>query len=117
MFSLSHICLLTTNLERLIDFYHGKLELEKAWESKNSSGELIGYCVQLANRTKIEMFPVDPAIRIHGNSIAHICFKVEDLDYCRKWLLDRGVAVEKYVINQEFWIFDPDGNQIEIRLD
>lgn len=113
---LSHICLGTTDLQKTIDFYCNLLNCKIVHEFRNQQGELYGIFLLVNNGTFLEFFKEQSAPQ-HKSLFRHLCFEVEDIQNLAQLLKEKGFSTE---ISRgrtdgalQFWINDPDGNQVE----
>jgi len=116
--TLAHICLLSKDLNRSLDFYCGTLGLKRHFDFFKD-GALFGFYLQVSPGHFIEIFKADPNAAVRSQRIHHFCLEVEDLDAARDALVKRGVAVtpKKLGCDQtwQFWCKDPDGTDLEFQ--
>lgn len=113
---LSHVCLGTSDLKKTIDFYCGLLSCQIVHEFRNQQGELYGIFILVNNGTYLEFFqeqyPKPP-----GGMFRHLCLEVEDIRKFANVIREKGFNVEvsrgRTDKVLQFWINDPDGNQVE----
>lgn len=116
---LTHIRLLTNDLERALAFYRGVLGLEVTLEVEGTYAELASGASILALYRRDLMAQVldEPA---QGGLGAALTFEVEDVDAAFRGLRDKGVTFITEPHDQEAWFIrvahlrDPDGNLIEL---
>ncbi|MEI9959802.1 MAG: VOC family protein [Limisphaerales bacterium] len=116
--ALAHICILSKDLNRSLDFYCGALGLQRHFDF-HKNGELFGFYLEISPGQFIEIFKTDPAAEIRSQRIHHFCLEVDDIDAMRDALIKRGVAVtpKKLGCDQtwQFWCKDPDGTEVEFQ--
>src|SRR6185369_6483467 len=95
--ALGHICILSSDLNRSLDFYCGALGLKRHFD----------------------FFKAGPAAEFRSQRIHHFCFEVDDIDAVREKLIKHGVAVtpKKLGCDQTWqcWCKDPDGVDFEFQ--
>lgn len=127
---LAHLCLHTTNLDRLIAFYRDALGLPVKFRFAAADGSIFGAYIALGDTTFVEFFDQrganvqwgDPtaalAPLVSGNRYNHFAIEVADLATTRAILLTRGVQIGEIrggLDNSlQAWLSDPDGNRIEL---
>jgi lactoylglutathione lyase/glyoxylase I family protein len=116
--SLAHLCILSGDLNRTLDFYVGILGLRKKFDFIRN-GALFGFYLEVAPGQFIEVFHTDaPAPdRASAGSITHLCLEVADIDAVRGRLVAKGVEVTEKKLGADSswqaWCKDPDGTAIE----
>jgi lactoylglutathione lyase/glyoxylase I family protein len=114
--ALAHLCILSKDLDRTLDFYCGALGLKRHFDFLKN-GELFGFYLQVAPGQFVEVFKAETAMEIRGQRIHHFCFEVDDIDAMRDQLVKRGVEVtpKKLGCDQSWqcWCKDPDGTDME----
>jgi lactoylglutathione lyase/glyoxylase I family protein len=132
---LAHLCLKTSQLERMTAFYRDTLGATVKFRYLNRAGELIGCYVALGANTFVEIFdhadahrrsqsakplepleePRDPWLMRYN----HFCLQVEGLDAFVTRLESLGVTVTGRKTgndrSRQAWVRDPDGNLIELQ--
>jgi len=116
--ALAHVCILSSDLDRTLDFYCGTLELRRKFDFVEGE-ELIGFYLEVGRNQFIEVFK-DRSGNEAGpqdKRIKHFCLEVEDIDAARDRLLSKGIAVtDKKKGNDaswQIWCKDPDGIDVE----
>ncbi len=113
---LGHVCLGTRSLEKILDFYINLLGCKLIHEFKNAQGELYGAFLLVNNGTFIEFFN-DQTTPSKQGLFRHLCFEVEDIHHFAEKVRSVGFDVDvnrgKTDNTLQFWIKDPDGNEIE----
>lgn len=116
--SLAHLCILSKDLSRSLDFYCGALGLKRHFDFFKE-GELFGFYLQLAPGQFIEIFKAGPDAEIRSQRIHHFCLEVDDIDALREKLTRHGVEVtpKKLGCDQTWqcWCMDPDGVDFEFQ--
>jgi catechol 2,3-dioxygenase-like lactoylglutathione lyase family enzyme len=124
---LAHLCLVTDNLDAMVDFYSKKLGLPVRFIFKNAQGQIFGYYLDCGDSTFIEIFdrllkikqwggPADALAR--GNQYSHLCMEVTGLMDFRESLIKKGLKLTEIVQGMDHsyqsWTADPDGNPMEL---
>lgn len=132
---LAHLCLKTSQLERMTAFYRDALGATVKFRYLNRAGEPIGCYFAFGENTFIEVFDHADAHRRSQNTkpfepleeprdpwlmrFNHFCFQVEALDDYVRLLESRGVIVTGRKTgndrSRQAWVKDPDGNLIELQ--
>jgi catechol 2,3-dioxygenase-like lactoylglutathione lyase family enzyme len=115
---LSHVCLGTTDLERLISFYGRLLEARVIHEFRNPAGTRYGALLALAPGIFLELFnEPDPEARSGQGLFRHFCFEVEDIEAMAAHVRTMGLTPEvkrgRTDRTLQFTIADPDGTPVE----
>ena len=114
--ALAHICILSKDLDRTLDFYCGALGLKRHFDFLKD-GKLFGFYLQIAPNQFIEFFKADSNAEIRGQRIHHFCLEVDDLDAMRERLIQLGVEVTPKKMgcdnSWQCWCKDPDGVDFE----
>ena len=126
---LGHLCLKTSQLDRLVSFYRDILGLPVKFTFINKDNACFGAYFDLGNMTFLEVFDQQGANRQWGGSsdplkpnehtfYQHFCLEVRGIEAYRDTLTANGVAVTEIVVgmdgSKQAWIKDPDGNSIEL---
>jgi glyoxylase I family protein len=116
--TLAHICILSRDLNRSLDFYCDTLGLKRHFDFFKD-GVLFGFYLELGPGHFIEIFKTDPQAEVRRQRIHHFCLEVEDIDAVRETLIRRGVEVtpKKLGCDQTWqcWCQDPDGTDLEFQ--
>jgi len=116
MQKLGHVCLGSTQLERLIAFYCEVLQCEVVHSFISPGGERYGAFLLVGEGTFIELF-LDQTEQGGGGRFRHLAFQVDDLRAEAKRLRSYGLELEilrgKTDAALLAQIEDPDGNKIE----
>lgn len=114
--TMAHICIHTADLEQNERFYCDVLGLQKKFNFVKD-GAVIGYYIQVAERSFIEVFKSDRISTGSEAPIKHFCLEVTDLDAVERRLAQSGVAShgkQRGVDHSwQLWCRDPDGIEIE----
>lgn len=115
--SLAHVCLLSHDLDKTLEFYCGTLGLKKGFDFLRN-GELFGFYVKVDDRQFLEIFKTEAAgNEVPPRHITHFCLEVGNIDAMRERLLERGVEVTEKKLGADhswqIWCKDPDGTSIE----
>lgn len=124
---LAHVCLITNNLDRQVEFYCDKLGLNLQFYFRNDAGEKFGAYLACGDTSFIEIFDQHKAAAVWGgntdplhmgNQYSHFCLEVTDINDVHDMLVGRGLEVRavKLGIDNSYqcWVTDPDGNRIEL---
>lgn len=113
---LSHVCIATPDLDRLLAFYVELLGCRVIHTFRRSDGTEYGVFLQVGGGTFLEVFKgsFEPC----GNpSIRHFCFQVEDIQAVASVLRTRGLPAEvRRGKTDRVWLIetlDPDGRTVE----
>jgi catechol 2,3-dioxygenase-like lactoylglutathione lyase family enzyme len=123
---LGHLCLITDNLERLLEFYHRGIGLPIKFPFRNDEGQIFGYYLECGEMSFIEIFDQklkckqwggEPVALAPSTQANHFCLEVMGLkDFCVE-LEGRGVKIHNFKTGMDHsvqaWTRDPDGNLIE----
>jgi len=116
--NVAHICILSGDLNRSLDFYCGTLGLKKHFDFFKD-GSLFGFYLQVDPGHFIEIFKTEPQTEVRHQRIHHFCLEVEDMDTLRDALIRRGVEVtpKRLGCDQTWqcWCKDPDGTELEFQ--
>ena len=132
---LAHLCLKTSQLARMTEFYRDALGATVKLRYLNRAGEPVGCYFAVGENTFVEIFdhadahrrsasvkPLEPLEEPRDLWLMrynHFCLQVEGLDAYVAQLESRGVTVTRRKIgtdrSRQAWIKDPDGNLIELQ--
>lgn len=132
---LAHLCLKTSQLDRMTEFYRDKLGATIRFHYRNKAGRPIGTYFAFGENTFVEIFdhadahrrsnstqslepleePRDPWLMRYN----HFCLQIEGLDAYVTLLESRGITVTGRKTgndhSRQAWVKDPDGNLIELQ--
>ena len=115
---MSHICLGTRDLPRILEFYRGVLGFSVAHEFRNEQGQLYGVFLNCGGRTFLEIFN-DQETPANGGLFRHICFEVEAVETFAKILRSAGFRADvtrgRTDKILQVWAMDPDNNKVEFQ--
>ncbi len=115
--NIAHLCFHVADLDRSLAFYCDKLGLHHAFDFTNEDGERFGTYLAVGGRNFIELFKGEPK-RGKGQSYAHMCLEVDDIQTTVAHLRSMGVEVTDVKLGTDHsyqaWLADPDGNRIEL---
>lgn len=113
---LGHVCLGTSKLETMVDFYSNVFGFPVIHRFKTAGGECYGVFLCVGNGTFLEFFNDDKPDLAQGR-FRHLCFEVENIKGWAAGLIEKGYMTEirrgKTDGVLQCWIDDPDGNRIE----
>ena len=114
--SLAHICIAAHDLAATERFYCSGLGFKKAFDFIRG-GEVIGFYLEVSEKSYIEIFRQD---EIHGHGscpIRHLCFEVREIDEVSRHLRAKGYEVTEKKLggdsSWQIWTTDPSGVRIE----
>jgi catechol 2,3-dioxygenase-like lactoylglutathione lyase family enzyme len=125
---LAHLCLVTDQLDAMLEFYTQKIGLPIKFIFRNEQGQIFGYYLESGDTTFIEIFDrilkhkqwggaSDLTPLRQGDQVNHFCFEVLDMPEHIATLEARGVKIRnvKTAIDHshQAWTSDPDGNLLE----
>ncbi|MES1167345.1 MAG: VOC family protein [Pseudomonadota bacterium] len=132
---LAHLCLKTSQLDKLTEFYRDQLGATLKFRYLAKDGRPIGCYFAFGGTTFVEVFdhtdahrrsnspkPLEPLEDPRDPWLArynHFCLQIENLDEYVTLIESRGVAVTGRKTgndrSRQAWIKDPDGNLIELQ--
>jgi len=119
-----HVAIRVVDINKALEFYSNGLGFKEAFKIQNDDGSLRIVYVHISEGQYLElclggegkkpMFDDQKSI-----GIRHISFTVEDLKIFKKDAENRGVVFDSDMLdtrdhNKNVWLFDPDGNKLEI---
>ena len=114
--TLAHICLVSQDLARTVEFYCDTLGLRKKFDFLKD-GKVFGFYLEIDDRHFIEVFHGDGAAGNAHRPLTHFCLEVDDLAEMRQRLLSRGISASEKTLgcdgSWQLWCKDPDGIDIE----
>jgi catechol 2,3-dioxygenase-like lactoylglutathione lyase family enzyme len=121
---LDHVVVNTQDIERAIHFYHEVLGLELLRLEAFRAGTVGFVSARVSPETIIDIRPIAAGERVTPN-MDHYCLVLgpTDLQHLHAELQAKGIQVEETVrpawgaqgYGQQFKLWDPDGNKIELR--
>jgi catechol 2,3-dioxygenase-like lactoylglutathione lyase family enzyme len=121
---LDHLVVNTQDLERALHFYHQVLGLELLRLEEFRAGKVGFVSARVSPETIIDIRPIAAGERVTPN-MDHYCLVLgpTDMHQLRAEIQALGVQVEDTVrpawgaqgYGQQFKLYDPDGNKIELR--
>jgi catechol 2,3-dioxygenase-like lactoylglutathione lyase family enzyme len=112
---LAHICLGSTDLAAAEKFYCDILGFKKKFDFIKA-GEVIGFYLEIAEKTFMEIFKSDVKNTKNCN-IQHICFEVEDIDKIILQLKNFHFEMTTKILGADntwqLWLTGPDNVKIE----
>ena len=124
---LAHLCFVTDDLNRMLDFYSKKIGLPVKFSFRNADGEIFGHYLDCGDSSFIEIF--DRVLKqkqwggeleeLHkgGGRYNHFCMEVTGLSDFKAMLEARGLELTEIRTGMDHslqsWTSDPDGNPIE----
>ena len=114
---LSHVCLSSKNLKKVIDFYVKILKCKVVHKFVNKNKETYGYFINVGNNTFIEFFLVDKIENSTFSAFRHLCFEVYNIDILynrlKKTFPKIKIKIGKTDGIKQFFIKDFENNIIE----
>lgn len=113
---LAHVCIAASDLASTERFYCSGLGFNKAFDFIRG-GEVIGFYLEVSEKTYIEVFRQDE-VYVHSNCpIRHLCFEVCDIDEVSRHIESQGYDVTERELGADqswqIWTTDPSGVRIE----
>ena len=117
--SLAHVCIKTRDLKRTLEFYCGLLGFKKAFDFTRK-GEVIGFYLQAANATFIEVFHSDFVPPLNADrALHHFCLETDSLDELHRKVCEAGYCPREIIMGADgtlqFWVQDPNGLDLEFQ--
>ena len=124
---LAHLCFITDNLDRMVEFYSKIIGLPVKFQFKNADGEIFGYYLDCGDSSFVEIFDRVLKHKQWGGELAefakaeshynHFCMEVTGLREFKALLESRGLELTDIKTGMDnslqSWTKDPDGNPIE----
>jgi lactoylglutathione lyase len=123
---LAHICFVTNQLDRMVEFYSKGLGLPVKFDFRNAEGQVFGCYLECGDSTFLEIFDRalmtqqwggEMAESVKGNQITHLALEVTGLADFKAALERKGLKLRDIVTGMDHslqsWTNDPDGNAIE----
>ena len=118
-----HVAIRVKDIDKMLDFYCHGLGMTEAFRIKNDDGSLRIVYVHISEGQYLELClgGDEKPVFDDGNSVGvrHISFTVEDLTKSKIEMEERGVIFDSEILdtrdgNKNVWLFDPEGNKLEI---
>ncbi len=121
MFALGHLCFHTNNLEKMIDFYTTLFSSKVVHQFKNEKDEVYGVCIEIGNKTYIELFNSELNLSNDSNqNFKHFSIEASNLEatlnHLSKLNIQSELVIGKTDKTKQVHISDPDLNKIEIQF-
>ena len=114
--SIAHVCIGATDLAATERFYCAALGFKKHFDFIRA-GKLIGFYLEVAPNSYVEVFQDDAVDPNAKAPIRHICFQVDDVDAFIRRLKAQGCQVSDKKMggdnSWQSWVTDPAGVRIE----
>ena len=124
---LAHLCFVTDDLDRMVDFYSKTIGLPVKFSFKNAGGEIFGHYLECGDSTFVEIFDRVlkhkqwggelEELKKSGGHYNHFCMEVTGLPDFKAKLEARGLKLTDIKTGMDHslqsWTSDPDGNPIE----
>jgi len=119
---IAHVAFRVKDLAKSIEFYTDILGLEEAFRLLHDDGEPWLVYLQINANTFIELFPEgkkEMPVTPDSIGFAHLCLHVDDICATVNDLRNRGLECPGEPTkgkdgNWQYWVKDPDGNDIEL---
>jgi catechol 2,3-dioxygenase-like lactoylglutathione lyase family enzyme len=113
---ISHAGFFVSSLAAALDFWHGLLGYDDAYDLKNPDGTISIAFIKINDHQHIELFNQKPPAG--SGYLSHIAFIVSNAEQMRLYLASRGIPVDSKVGKgrtgeRNFEIKDPDGTLVE----
>ncbi|WP_158794555.1 VOC family protein [Granulicella sp. L60] len=113
---ISHAGFFVSSLPAALDFWHGLLGYDDAYDLKNPDGTVSIAFIKINDHQHIELFNQKPPAG--SGYLSHIAFIVSNAEQMRLYLASRGIPVDSKVGKgrtgeRNFEIKDPDGTLVE----
>ncbi|MBR5768048.1 MAG: VOC family protein, partial [Clostridia bacterium] len=93
-----HVAIITSDREKTVDFYVGRLGFEIIRETERPERGDIKLDLRVNDLTELEIFIVkDPPARVtrpEARGLRHLAFRVDDVEEAVKWLASKGIETE-----------------------
>lgn len=116
---ISHIGLLTHDVDKARAFYGGFLGYQEPYSLNNPDGSLSMTFFKVNDHQYIELYPERNAAEANTDRETHISFETDDIEGLRAYLASKGVAVPEHlhpgrIGNLSFEFKDPAGHLVEM---
>jgi len=118
-----HVAIRVKDIEKMLTFYCHGLGFAEAFRINNDDGSLRIVYVHISEGQYLELcLGGDERIDFDDQKslgVRHVSFTVEDLGSFKKDAEERGVVFDSDILdtrdhNKNVWLFDPEGNKLEI---
>ena len=118
-----HVAIRIKKVNEMLDFYCRGLGLKEAFRIKNDDGSLRIVYLHISDKQYLELcLGGEDRLEFDDTKsvgVRHICFAVEDLAKAKSEMENRGVVFDSEILklrdnNLNVFLFDPDGNKLEI---
>lgn len=124
MLRFGHVAIRVSNIDKALEFYSKGLGFEEAFKIQNDDGSLRIVYVHISNGQYLELCLGGEGKKPEFDDkkdvgVRHVSFTVDDLAKFKKEAEGRGVVFDSDILdtrdhNKNVWLFDPDGNKLEI---
>ena len=118
-----HVALRVKNIDKMLEFYCNGLGFKEAFRINNDDGSLRIVYLHISEGQYLELCLGGEERPSFDDSksigVRHISFTVENLVKSKKEMEKRGVLFDSDILdtrdyNKNIWLFDPEGNKLEI---
>ena len=118
-----HVAIRVNDIDKMLDFYCKGLGFKEAFRINNDDGSLRIVYVHISDGQYLELCLGGRERPVFDDSknigVRHISFTVDDLVKSKKEMEKRGVVFDSDILdtrdhNKNVWLFDPEGNKLEI---
>jgi len=118
-----HVALRVKNIDKMLDFYCSGLRFKEAFRISNDDGSLRIVYLHISEGQYLELCLGGNERPVFDDSknvgVRHISFTVEDLTKAKREMEQKGVLFDSDILNtrdhnKNVWLFDPEGNKLEI---
>ena len=119
----NHVALRVKDIDKMLEFYCHGMGFSEAFRINNDDGSLRIVYVHISDNQFLELCLGGQNKSVFDDLYSvgtrHICFTVDDLEKIKKEMEERGVKFDSDILktrdhNLNVWLFDPDGNKLEI---
>ena len=123
MLKFGHVALRVKDINKMLEFYCNGLGFSEAFRINNDDGTLRIIYVHISDGQYLELCLGGESKEQFDDQksigFRHINFTIEDLPKFKKEAEGRGVTFDSDILNTRdhntnVWLFDPDGNKLEI---
>jgi len=118
-----HVAIRVKDIDKMLEFYCNGLGFKEAFRITNDNGSLRIVYLHISEGQYLEIcLGGDERPKFDDSKsvgVRHICFTVEDLSKTKREMEERGVKFDSDILdtrdhNKNVWLFDPEGNKLEI---